>query len=146
MTFDLTAADKVLVPSSSGGAPAVALTSPFSAATDYVYVDAFEKGANSGCLFAINKHKIYIPWARGPHYVVLRALPPLPQPATSTDKPKPHLNSAPPPLGTSITTQLANNAATANAAIRCPLVTSNTISGTAHTQWCVHETGDSSSP
>jgi hypothetical protein len=55
-----------------------ALTSPFSATTDYVYIDGYQKGQNSGCLFAIDRHKVYMPFARGPHVVVLRVLPALP--------------------------------------------------------------------
>ena len=80
------AADKVLAPSSAsgaGGTPSSALTSPFSQTSDYVYVDGFEKGTNSGCIFAINRHKIYVPYARSPHYVVLRVQPALPTPTTT---------------------------------------------------------------
>ena len=91
------AADKVLAPSSAsgtGGTPSSALTSPFSQTSDYVYVDGFEKGMNSGCLFSINRHKVYVPYARSPHYVILRVKPALPTPATTsgpvpTPKPDP---------------------------------------------------------
>jgi hypothetical protein len=91
------AADKVLAPSSAsgtGGTPSSALTSPFSQTSDYVYVDGFEKGMNSGCIFAINRHKVYVPYARSPHYVILRVKPALPTPATTsgpvpTPKPDP---------------------------------------------------------
>ncbi len=54
------------------------LTSPFSAITDYVYVDGYRIGQNSGCVVSIDKHKIYLPLARGAHFVVLRVLPALP--------------------------------------------------------------------
>lgn len=54
------------------------LTSPFSATTDYVYIDGFRLGQNSGCLISIDKHKIYLPFVRGPDIVVLRVLPALP--------------------------------------------------------------------
>jgi hypothetical protein len=106
------AADKVLAPSSassssssssssgSGAAstPSSALTSPFSQTSDYVYVDGFEKGTNSGCLFSINRHKVYVPYARSPHYVILRVQPALPTPTTTNgpvptpkpDKSKPY--------------------------------------------------------
>jgi hypothetical protein len=80
------AADKVLAPSSAsgaGGTPSSALTSPFSQTSDYVYVDGFEKGTNSGCLFSINRHKVYVPYARSPHYVILRVQPALPTPTTT---------------------------------------------------------------
>jgi hypothetical protein len=83
------AADKVLVPPGTSVVAPPALTSPFTAATEYSYVDAFEKGSNSGCLFAVNKHKIYVPFARSPHYVVIRVLPALPVPANSTAPAKP---------------------------------------------------------
>jgi hypothetical protein len=89
------ASDKVLVPSSAATPGAAtptfgpALTSPFSATTDYAYVDAYDKGANSGCLFAINRHKIYLPFARSPHLVAVRAQPALPQPSTVTTPLKP---------------------------------------------------------
>lgn len=70
-------ADKILA-NTSGSLVGPTLTSPFSAATDYVYVDGFQKGENGGCLFAVSRHKIYMPMARGAHYVVLRVLPSLP--------------------------------------------------------------------
>ena len=54
------------------------LTSPFSATTDYVYIDGFRLGQNSGCLISINKHKVYLPFVRGADIVVLRVLPALP--------------------------------------------------------------------
>ena len=74
-------ADVTLAPSASAPAAKTQfLTSPFSAATDYMYIDGYEKDANSGCLFSINRHKIYVPLARNPHYVVDRVLPVLPPP------------------------------------------------------------------
>jgi hypothetical protein len=89
LTDTESAADKVLVPSSTGGPTRSQLTTPFTLATDYVYIDGFEKGANGGCLFAIKRHKIYLPLGRGPHYVIMRVQPALPQPATSTAKAQP---------------------------------------------------------
>jgi hypothetical protein len=68
-------ADKVLAPAAGAGTAAPQLTTPFSSASDYTYVDGFEKNANSGCLFAINRHKVYVPGARQPHYAILRAQP-----------------------------------------------------------------------
>jgi hypothetical protein len=89
-------ADKLLA-NTSGSVLGPALTSPFSAATDYTYIDGFQKGQNSGCLFAISRHKIYMPLARGAHYVVLRVLPTLPTltlggapPAAQADRSKPY--------------------------------------------------------
>jgi hypothetical protein len=88
--------DKILV-NTSGATTGPALASPFTAATDYVYVDGYQKGQNSGCLFAISRHKIYLPLARGAHYVVLRVLPALPAlslggapPAAQPDRSKPY--------------------------------------------------------
>lgn len=69
-------ADKVLVPSGSAAGPT--LTSPFTAATDYTYIDGYQEGLNGGCLFAISRHKVYMPLARGAHFVVLRVKPTLP--------------------------------------------------------------------
>lgn len=63
------------------------LSSPFSATTDYVYIDGYRKGFNSGCAFAINRHKVYIPFARGPDIVVLRVLPALPSLTLSASPP-----------------------------------------------------------
>jgi hypothetical protein len=71
-------ADKVLVANTAASSVGPALTSPFSAATDYVYVDGFQIGQNGGCLFAVSRHKIYMPLARGAHIVVLRVKPTLP--------------------------------------------------------------------
>ncbi|HEX3539736.1 MAG TPA: hypothetical protein VHT75_04760 [Acidimicrobiales bacterium] len=70
-------ADKFLA-NTSGSSVGPLLTSPFSATSDYTYIDGFTKGQNGGCLFAISRHKIYLPLARGAHYVVLRVLPTLP--------------------------------------------------------------------
>lgn len=70
------ASDTILAPATPSTNPLLA--SPFTATTDYVYVDGYTKGANSGCLFSINRHKVYMPFARSPHYVVLRVLPALP--------------------------------------------------------------------
>jgi len=71
--------DKVLAPSSSeGGKTPPALTTPFSSASDYVYVDGYTSGQDGGCLLSINQHKVYLPLARGAHYVILRVQPALP--------------------------------------------------------------------
>ena len=83
-------ADKVLAPSSSSsGAAKPSLTSPFSQATEYIYIDGYEKGADGGCLFAINRHKVYLPLSRGAHFVVLRVLPVLPTLNTGGAPPTP---------------------------------------------------------
>lgn len=66
-----------------------AVTSPFKSATDYVYVDGFRKGQNSGCLFAWNRHKVYVPFARGADVVVLRVKPALPSLSLSSAPPTP---------------------------------------------------------
>jgi hypothetical protein len=86
ITDPQSAADKVLAPSSSGasGTTSSALTSPFSQTSDYVYIDGYEKGTNSGCLFSIGRHKVYLPLTRSPHYVILRVQPALPTPTTTT--------------------------------------------------------------
>jgi uncharacterized membrane protein YgcG len=88
--------DQILA-NTSGALVGPQLTSPFSASTDYVYIDGYQKGQNSGCLFAISRHKIYLPLARGAHYVVLRVLPALPvlnlggaPPAPQADLSKPY--------------------------------------------------------
>jgi hypothetical protein len=78
------AGDRVLVPTSTGAKLAPELVSPFSATTDYFYLGAYEKGANSACLFAINRHKIYLPFTRPPHLTVLVLQPVIPVPATTT--------------------------------------------------------------
>lgn len=72
--------DKVLAPSSAGGGGTTppALTTPFSQASEYVYVDGYTSGQDGGCVLAINQHKVYLPLARGAHFVVLRVRPALP--------------------------------------------------------------------
>jgi hypothetical protein len=70
-------ADQVLA-NTSGGATRSQLTSPFSSATDYGYLDGFDKNSNGGCLFAISRHKVYVPFGRGTHYVIVRAFPAVP--------------------------------------------------------------------
>jgi hypothetical protein len=65
------------------------ITSPFKAATDYVYIDGFRKGQNSGCLFAWSRHKVYMPFARGADIVVLRVKPALPALTLSGAPPTP---------------------------------------------------------
>ncbi|MDQ1394641.1 MAG: hypothetical protein QOF30_3618 [Acidimicrobiaceae bacterium] len=89
-------ADKILA-NTSGALVGPTLTSPYTAASDYVYIDGFQKGENGGCLFAVSRHKIYVPLARGAHYVVLRVLPSLPvlslggaPPAAQPDRSKPY--------------------------------------------------------
>jgi hypothetical protein len=79
-------ADNVLA-NTSGANFGPNISSPFSATTDYVYIDGFRKGQNSGCLFAINRHKVYVPFARGADIVVLRVLPALPSLVTSSAPP-----------------------------------------------------------
>jgi hypothetical protein len=81
------AADRVLVPAATGGTAEPQLTSPFSATTDYVYLGGYEKGANSSCLLAVNRHKIYLPFTRPPHLAVLVAQPVLAVPATTNGAP-----------------------------------------------------------
>lgn len=68
------------------------ITSPFSAATDYVYIDGYRKGQNSGCLFAWSRHKVYMPFARGADVVVLRVKPVLPSLTLSSAPPTPQAN------------------------------------------------------
>ena len=75
---DPESASDTILANTTGALVKPALTSPFSATTDYVYIDGYQKGQNSGCLFAISRHKVYLPLARGAHYVVLRVLPALP--------------------------------------------------------------------
>ncbi|MDQ6616860.1 MAG: hypothetical protein M3083_19465 [Actinomycetota bacterium] len=89
-------ADKFLA-NTSASAAGPTLSSPFSAATDYTYIDGYQKGQNGGCLFAISRHKVYVPLARGAHYVVLRVLPTLPvlnlggaPPPAQPDRSKPY--------------------------------------------------------
>jgi hypothetical protein len=76
------AGDSVLAPpaSTSGATPKFA--SPFSSTSDYVVVDAYTKGENSGCFFQWRRHKFYMPLGRQPHYVVVRVQPALPTLAT----------------------------------------------------------------
>jgi hypothetical protein len=90
-------ADQVLAASSGSGATPPALSSPFSSNSDYVYIDGYTSGQNGGCLFAISRHKIYVPLARGAHYVILRVQPVLPAlptggapPAAQPDTSKPY--------------------------------------------------------
>jgi hypothetical protein len=86
------ASDKVLAPTAVGGTTPSNLTTPFSANTDYVYLAGALKNANGGCLFSWSRHKIYLPGARGAHYVVVLAQPVLPvvTPANAAPpKPKP---------------------------------------------------------
>jgi hypothetical protein len=94
---DPESASDTILANTSGALLGPQVTSPFSATTDYVYIDGYQKGQNSGCLFAISRHKIYLPFARGAHVVVLRVLPALPTlnlggapPAPQPDKSKPY--------------------------------------------------------
>lgn len=83
-------ADKILVPvATASGSVQPALSSPFSAAADYVYLDGYQKGQNGGCAFAVNRHKIYLPGARGAHYVILRVRRALPTLNTGGAPPTP---------------------------------------------------------
>jgi hypothetical protein len=81
------AADRVLAPASTGGTPAPQLHSPFSATTDYIYLGVDEKGANSACLFAINRHKVYLPFTRPPHLAIAVVQPVVPVPANPNGAP-----------------------------------------------------------
>jgi hypothetical protein len=74
LTSVTAATDLVLAPSSAATTK-TALTSPFGSASDYGYADAFDKNPNGGCLFAISRHKFYLPYGRGTHYVIVRAFP-----------------------------------------------------------------------
>jgi hypothetical protein len=87
-------ADTVLAPTSAKGTVKVQLASPFTQATDYAYLDGFDLNANGGCLFSISRHKIYLPFGRGPHYQVIRAYPVVPGTA-GTAKPTPDTSKPP---------------------------------------------------
>jgi hypothetical protein len=81
------AGDRVLVPATTGTPTPTQLLSPFSATTDYAYLGVYEKGANSACLFAINRHKIYLPFTRPPHLAIVVAQPVVPVPTTTNGAP-----------------------------------------------------------
>jgi hypothetical protein len=88
------AADSIL---GSSTAKAPQLKSPFSSASDYIYVGGYEKGINSGCLFAWNRHKIYLPFARSPHLAVIVAQPVVPVPVNpNAAPPKPRADTTKP--------------------------------------------------
>jgi lipoprotein signal peptidase len=72
------AADKVLAPTAAAGPAKSNLTTPFSATTDYTYLGGYEENPNGGCLFAWDRHKVYLPFGRGGHYEVVLAQPVLP--------------------------------------------------------------------
>jgi hypothetical protein len=72
------AADAILVPPPGEGAIPARLQSPFTSTSDYVYIGGFGKNANGGCLFAWNRHKVYLPFTRGAHYEVVLAQPVIP--------------------------------------------------------------------
>jgi hypothetical protein len=89
------AADNILVPPAGEGAIPARLSSPFTATSDYVYVGGFGKNANGGCLFAWNRHKVYLPFTRGTHYEVVLAQPVIPvttPPGGVPPKPQPDLS------------------------------------------------------
>lgn len=88
-------ADSVLA-NSTGVKYGPGITSPFSATTDYVYIDGFRKGQNSGCLFAWSRHKVYVPFARGADVVVLRVKPVLPSLTLSAAPPTAQANPTAP--------------------------------------------------
>jgi hypothetical protein len=76
------AGDATLVPPApkegqSAPKPKTNFTSPFRSTSDYVLVDAYEKGKNDGVMFTLHRHKFYRPF-RPPHYVVLVEQPVLP--------------------------------------------------------------------
>ena len=91
------AADKVLAPTNTAGGVQPRLTSPFTSTSDYVYIGGYEKNPNGGCLFSWGRHKVYLPYTRGTHYVIVTAQPVLPvtvpagaappKPAPDTSKP-----------------------------------------------------------
>jgi hypothetical protein len=85
---DPEATSDTILANTAGKVVGPTLSSPFSATTDYSYVDGYRLGQNSGCLIAINRHKVYMPLARGTDIVVLRVRPVLPTLA---------LGGAPPP-------------------------------------------------
>jgi hypothetical protein len=93
LTSVTAAGDLVLAPS-SGATAKTQLTSPFSSASDYGYADAFDKNPNGGCLFAISRHKVYLPFGRGTHYVIVRAFPAVPGSA-AVGTPKPDTTKTP---------------------------------------------------
>jgi hypothetical protein len=62
--------------------PKTNYTSPFRATTDYVLVNAYEKGKDDGVMFKLHHHKFYRP-LRPPHYVVLMVQPVVPVVATA---------------------------------------------------------------
>jgi hypothetical protein len=81
------AADKVLVPSTSATASVSAFAPPFKSADQYVPYDGFDKNKDGGCLFQLGRHKFY--GAHQPHYVVLREAPAKPALALSAAPQKP---------------------------------------------------------
>jgi hypothetical protein len=90
----VTATADLVLAGSSGSATKSQLTTPFSSAADYGYRDAFDKNFNGGCLFAISRHKIYLPFGRGTHYVLVRAYPAVPGSA-AVGTPKPDTSKTP---------------------------------------------------
>jgi hypothetical protein len=87
------AADQALAGTSSGATKSQ-LASPFSSSADYGYADGFDKNSNGGCLFAISRHKVYLPYGRGTHYVVVRTFPAVPGSA-AVGTPKPDTTKTP---------------------------------------------------
>jgi hypothetical protein len=63
--------------------PKTNYTSPFRATSDYVLVDAYEKGKDDGVMFTLHHHKFYRP-LRPTHYVVLVVQPVVPVTAAAT--------------------------------------------------------------
>ncbi|MDQ1395786.1 MAG: hypothetical protein QOG64_1045 [Acidimicrobiaceae bacterium] len=76
------AADGTLVPPApkegqTPKKPKTNFTSPFRSTSDYVLIDAYEKGKDDGVIFTLHHHKFYRPF-RPPHYVVLVEQPVVP--------------------------------------------------------------------
>jgi hypothetical protein len=63
--------------------PKTNYTSPFRATSDYVLVDAYDRGKDDGVLFKLHHHKFYRPF-RPAHYVVLVVQPVVPAPAATS--------------------------------------------------------------
>jgi len=90
------ATDTVLAPTTASTTPTPPqLKSPFSLNTDYTVVGAWTKGADANCLFAISRHKIYLPF-KSPHYVIVAVQPVIPVSPTIVPPPKPQPDTSKP--------------------------------------------------
>src|SRR5205085_11172941 len=63
--------------------PKINFTSPFRATSDYLLVDAYERGKDDGVMFKLHHHKVYQPF-RTLHYVVLLVQPVVPAAPAAT--------------------------------------------------------------